>query len=431
MSPEIIGAIGLAAMLVLIFMGIWIAAAMAVVGFAGYILLRGFAPATGIITQIPFTSINDYPLTTIPLFVFMGEILFVTDIGKDLYNTAYKWVGQFRGGLAMATVLACAMFGAITGMAIPALVTMGKVAIPEMKKYGYSDSFASGSVACASTLAVLIPPSIPIIIYGILTQNSIGELFIAGLIPGVMLSILFIITIVLTTMVNKEAGPAGPHTTIRERIISIKHVWPTVLLFLIILGGIYGGVFVPTEAGAIGAFGAVVITVAMRRLTLSKTMRSLLNAVKTTAMILLLIAGANILGKFLAVSMLPSWLGSYVSGLDIPAWAIMGLFIVLYLILGMVIDVISAIIITIPIVYPVILAIGFDPIWFGIICVMLIQLGLITPPVGMDVFILSGAIDMPLFTIFRGIVPYVIAVLIGIIMLMIFPQIVLWLPNLM
>jgi C4-dicarboxylate transporter DctM subunit len=429
MSPEIIGAIGLAIMIVLILFGMWIAAAMAIVGFVGYALLRGFIPAIGVLTQIPFSTVNYYPLTTIPLFIFMGVILFNTGIGRDLYDTAYKWVGQLRGGLAMATVLACAMFGAITGISAPALVTMGKVAIPEMKKYGYSDTFAAGSVACAGTLAILIPPSIPMIIYGILTQKSIGQLFMAGLVPGILLSLLFIITIYIVTGVNKKAGPAGPRTSMRVKLGSVKNTWPTVLLFLVILGGIYGGIFTPTEAGAIGAFGALVITAVMRRLTYKIVLDSLLESVRMTAMILLLIVGAYILGKFLAVSTLPAWLGATIGHMAIPHWAVFAMFIVLYVILGMLLDVMSAVIITIPIVYPIVLAMGFDPIWFGVIIVMLVQMGLVTPPVGLDVFILSGAIDVPLFTIFRGIIPYMVAILICIILLMAFPQIALWLPN--
>lgn len=431
MSPEILGALGVLVLVILILAGVWIAAAMAIVGFVGYMILRGFDSAISILSQVPFTTVNYYPMTTIPLFIFMGVVLYKTDIGKDLYDTAYKWVGHFRGGLAMATVLACAMFGAITGISAPALITMGKIAIPEMKKYGYSDTFASGSVACASTLAILIPPSIPMIIYGILTQKSVGKLFMAGLIPGILLSLLFVITISIVTWINPKSGPAGPSTPMRERWKSVINVWPTVLLFLIILGGIYGGIFTPTEAGAIGAFGALVITAAMRRLTLKIILESLLEATKMTAFILLLIIGAYLLGKFLAISMLPTWLGATIGAMQIPKWAIFGMFIVLYVILGMLLDVMSAVIITIPIVYPIVMAMGFDPFWFGVIIVMLVQMGLVTPPVGLDVFILSGAIGVPLFTIFRGIVPYVIAVLVCIIILMVFPQIALWLPGTM
>lgn len=431
MSPEIIGVIGLAVLIALLFAGMWIGAAMAMVGFLGYAAIRGIESAFGVVAQIPFSTVADYPLIAVPMFIFMGVIIFRSGVGADLYYTAYKWVGQLRGGLAMATVLACALFAAITGVSGPAIVTMGKVAVPEMRKHNYDDKLATGSIACAGTLAFLIPPSVAFIIYGILTENSIGKLFMAGVLPGILLASLFVLTIVIITARDPKAGPAGPKTSFIDKIVSLKGIWPTVLLFILVLGGIYGGIFTPTEAGAVGAFGAIVITVAYRRLNFRKFLDSLLEAGQTTAFVFLLIIGAFILMKFLAISKLPFLLGDTIAGLPVPPMVIFAAIVILYIILGMFLDIISAVILTIPIIYPLSLSLGFDPLWFGVVLVILIEMGLVTPPVGLDVFILSGAIDVPLFTIFRGVLPFLVAMIICIVLLAVFPQIALWLPGTM
>lgn len=431
MSPEMTGVIGMLLLIVLLFARMWIGAAMSMIGFLGYAYLMGPGAAFAVVAQIPYTTIAWYPMSTVPLFIFMGVILFNSGVGANLYDTAYKWVGQLRGGLAMATVLACALFAAITGVSAPAVVTMGKVAVPEMRKRHYDDKLATGSIACAGTLAFLIPPSMAFIIYGILTEQSIGLLFIAGFLPGALLSFLFILTIMLITTLNPEAGPAGPKFSFRERILSLKGTWHTLLLFLIVLGGIYGGVFTPTEAGAIGAFGAIVITAFSRRLTVKGFLESILEAGQTTAMVFLLIIGAYILMKFLAVSKLPFMLSETVAALPLPPMVIFAGILLLYVILGMFLDIFSAVIITIPVIYPLILTMGFDPIWFGVIMVIVIEMGLVTPPVGLDVFVLSGAIDVPLVVIFRGVVPFLLAMIVCIILLTIFPQIALFLPSTM
>jgi tripartite ATP-independent transporter DctM subunit len=431
MTPETVGIIGLVLLIVLLFARMWIGAAMAMVGFLGYAYIMGIKPAFGVVAQIPFSTIAWYPMSTVPLFIFMGVVLFNSGVGTSLYDTAYKWVGQLRGGLAMSTVLACALFAAITGVSAPAIVTMGKVAVPEMRKRSYDDKLATGSIACAGTLAFLIPPSMAFIIYGILTEQSIGLLFMAGLLPGILLASLFVATIMIITARRPGAGPAGPRSSFKEKIVSLKGTWHTLLLFLLVLGGIYGGVFTPTEAGAIGAFGAIVITALSRRLTIKGLFSSLLEAGQTTAMVFLLIIGAYILMKFLAVSKLPFMLSETIAGVPLPRMAIFAGIILLYVILGMFLDIFSAVIITIPVIYPMILALGFDPIWFGVVVVIVIEMGLVTPPVGLDVFILSGAIDVPLFTIFRGVLPFLVAMIICIVLLAIFPQIALFLPSTM
>jgi C4-dicarboxylate transporter DctM subunit len=431
MSPEIIGLIGLAVLLILLFSGMWIGAAMATVGFVGYAVIVGIKPAFGMVSQIPFTTMAWYPMTCVPLFVFMGIVIFYSGVGKDLYETAYTLVGQLRGGLAMATVIACALFAAITGVSSPALATLGKVAVPEMRKYKYDEKLTCGSLVCAGTMAFLIPPSVTFIIYGILTETSIARLFMAGFFPGILLSALFVATITIITRLNPKAGPAGPKTSFKAKVVSLRLTWPVLLLFLVVLGGIYGGVFTPTEAGAIGAFGALVISIAMGRLNFKNFIAALLEGGQTTAFIMLLIIGAYILMKFLAVSKLTLLLGSTVANLAVPPMAIFAAIAILYIILGMFLDIVSAVILTIPVLYPVVLTLGFDPIWYGVMIVILIEMGLVTPPVGMDAFVLSGITGIPLGTVFRGAVPFLIAVVICIVLLAIFPQIALFLPSTM
>lgn len=431
MSPEIIGVIGLGVLVALLFARMWIGAAMALVGFIGYAYLMGINPAFSVISIIPFSTMSWYPMTCIPLYVFMGVILYQSAVGKDLYDTAYTLVGQLRGGLSVATVLACALFAAITGISAPAIVTMGKVALPAMRKYNYDDKLSLGSIACAGTLAFLIPPSIGLIIYGVLTETSIAKLYMAGFVPGILLTCLFIATIMIITARNPKAGPAGPKTSLREKVVSLKGTWPTLLLFIVVLGGIYMGVFTPTEGGAVGAFGALVITAAMRRLNFQRLRDSILEATQTTAFIMLLIIGAFILMKFLAVSKLTILMGTTIAGLPVPPLVIFAGIVLLYIILGMFLDIMAAIILTIPVIFPLVIALGFDPIWFGVIVVILVEMGLVTPPVGMDAFILSGAVDAPLSTIFRGVVPFIVAMIICIVLLTAFPQIALWLPGTM
>ncbi|RJR40093.1 MAG: TRAP transporter large permease [Desulfobacteraceae bacterium] len=431
MSPETAGIVGLVALILLLFLRMWIGAAMATVGFLGYAYIMGIQAAFGVVAQIPFTTVAYYPMSTIPLFILMGVLILNSGVGTSLYDTAYKWIGQFRGGLAMSTTLACALFAAITGVSAPAVVTMGKVAVPEMRKRHYQDGLATGSIVAAGTLAFLIPPSMAFIIYGILTEQSIGMLFMAGIIPGILLTSLFVLTVAVITAIRPDAGPAGPKTPFREKIISLKGTWHTVLLFLVVLGGIYGGVFTPTEAGGIGACGALVITAGSGRLSINAFLQSLLEACRTTAMVFLLIIGAFVLMKFLAVSGLPTLLSELVSDLPLPSMVIFAGIVFLYLILGMFLDIFSAVIMTIPVIFPVIRALGFDPIWFGVEMVIVIQMGLVTPPVGLDVFILSGATDVPLLTIFRGVLPFVAAMIVCIVLLAIFPQIALFLPSTM
>jgi C4-dicarboxylate transporter DctM subunit len=432
MSAELIGLMGVVILVVLLlFFRMWIGLAMALVGSLGILYIQGFKQAFGVISTVPYETVAYYPMSALPLFVLMGVIVGNTSIGEDLYYSVYKWIGSLRGGLASATVLACAIFASITGSSATGTVLMSKVALPQMRRYKYDDAMASGCIASAGTMGILIPPSMGFILYGLLTEQSIGKLFMAGFLPGILLTILMIFAITIITAFRPEAGPAGPKSAFKEKVSSLKKIWHVMLLFLLVLGGIYGGIFTPTEAGAIGAFGALVIVIITRQLTRKIFQEILKESVTTSAMIFLIIVGAFIFMKFLGLSKLPFALVQIIEQLQVSKYVIFAGIIFLYILLGMFLEIYSAVTFTIPIIYPIILALGFDPIWFGVIIVLIIEMGLVTPPVGMNVFILGGMTGIPLDTIFRGIVPFFIAMLVCVILLIIFPEIALFLPRTM
>lgn len=402
---------------------------MAIIGFAGFAYIIGLDPAFKVIATVPYGTVSSYIITVIPLFVLMGVIAGNTGISEDLYTTAHTWLGQFRGGLAMGTMAACAGFAAICGHSGVGTITFGKIVVPVMIKYNYDKSLATACVAAGGSLGILIPPSLGFILYAILTEESVGKLFIAGILPGILLTGLFIFIIGILAWFNPKLGPAGPKTSFKQKIVSIKYTWSMMLLFLLVMGGIYGGIFTPTEAGAIGAFGAIVISAATRKLNYRNFVDSLSETARTSGMVLAIIVGAFIFTKFLTVSKLPFLLSEFVVGLPFDRFVIFAFIIVLYIILGMFMDIMPCIILTIPILFPVVKALGFDPIWYGVIMVLIIEMGLITPPVGMNVFILSGVSDIPVSTIYRGVWPFVAAELICIILITIFPQVALFLPG--
>ena len=395
MSPEMIGAIGILVLLILLFCKIWIGMAMAFVGILGFACLKGFDLAFISAAMVPMKYIAYYPITVLPMFVFMGVLLSNTGVSGDIYKTAHAWFGRLRGGLAIATIIACAGLAAIMGSSVAEAVTMGKVAVPEMKKFNYDDKLSTGCVAAGGTLGFLIPPSLGFILYGILTENSIGALFMAGILPGVVLSLMFIITIIIITWLDPKAGPQGPATSFREKIVSVKDTWPVVILFVAVIGGIYGGIFTPTEAGALGAFCTFIIAGIKKRLTYKIITESIREATQTTVMVALLMMGAYIFMKFLAISKLTVLLSSTICGFEASPYVILAAIIVLYIILGMFLDVMAAIIITLPVIYPIVIALGFDPIWYGVIMALLMELGLITPPVGINVFAIAGVCNVP------------------------------------
>jgi tripartite ATP-independent transporter DctM subunit len=429
LSPEAVGIIGIGVVVVLMLARMWIGLSMALVGFLGVAYLRGLDGALGVLGTVPFKYVAFYPISAIPLFVFMAVIIANTGIGSSLFNSAHAWLGQLRGGLAMASILACAGMAAIMGDSVAEVVTMSKVAVPEMKKYKYDSQLASGSVAAGGTLGILIPPSLGFIMYGILTEQSVGALFMAGILPGLLLTCLFLAAVRIVVAMRPDAGPPGPRTTFKEKVLSLKGTWHTMLLFVMIIGGIYAGIFTPTEAAAVGAFGAIVISAASRRLTLKGLVGSIVEATRVSAMIVLLIMGAFILMKFLAMSKFPFALADFINDLALPRYGVFAAIIILYVLLGMFLDVFAAVVLTIPVIFPVVTGLGFDPIWFGVIIVLVLEMGLITPPVGMNVFAMAGVTGIPLDTIFRGVLPFVIAMIVCVILLVIFPQIALFIPG--
>jgi len=431
MSPELLGLLGIVVLIILLFSRMWIGFAMAFVGLIGLIFLYGFDKAVIPLATIPFNRVGFYPISALVLFVLMGVIVGAAGLSGDLYHSAYKWLGRLPGGLAIATVFAAGGFAAISGSSTATAVTIGKVALPEMKKYNYDPRLATGTVAAGGTIGILIPPSLGFILYAILTEQSIGKLFMAGIIPGILEVLFYAVLIIVMCTVNPRMGPRGPKVPLKEKISSVKNIWPVVLLFLFVIGGIYLGWFTPTEAGAIGAFVSMVIVLAMRRLNARGIFDTTMEAVQICGMVLILMVGAFIFANFLAVSRLPFALAEVVTSISVHPYTILTAIIIVYIILGMFLDIFSSILLTIPILYPVVIAMGFDPIWFGVIMVRIMEIGLITPPIGMNVFVMASVTDIPLGTIFRGIVPFVFADFLHVALLVAVPQISLFLPNTM
>jgi len=431
MSPEIIGAIGIIFLLVLIALRMYLGLAIALIGIVGVLWIQGLEKAYVVAGQAPFNFIFKYNFATLPMFILMGNIVSQTGIGADLYYTAHKWIGQLRGGLAMATNAACALLAAITGSSMSGIIIMSKVALPEMQKLKYDDRLSTGVIASASTMGILIPPSIGFILYGLLTEESVGKLFMAGLIPGILEAVFYMAVIFIMCRLNPEMGPPGPKSTFKEKVFSLKNTWATLVLFLLVIGGIYGGVFTPTEAGAIGSMGAIIIALSMRRLNAKTFLETLLESGLMVGMVLLILMGVAIMIKFTAVSKLPFVLGEIAAGLDVPPIMIIIAIVIMYVILGCFMDVMMVIMLTVPIIHPIIVSLGFNPIWFGVIIVRMAEIGGITPPFGMQGFVLSGMSGVPLGTIYRGVLPFVIADFLHIAMLIAFPIISLFLPNLM
>ncbi|MDO9573807.1 MAG: TRAP transporter large permease, partial [Candidatus Contubernalis sp.] len=402
------------------------------VGFVGLGYLVSPSAAFRVVAKDIYSTFSSYSLSVIPMFVFMGFLAFHSGIGSRLYAFAYKMVGHFSGGLAIATQATCALFGAVCGSNTATAATIGAIALPEMKKYNYDPSLSTASVAAGGPLGVLIPPSVIFIIYGISTEQSIGSLFIAGIIPGLLLMLLYMLTIFLLARRNPQLAPAGPRFSWSERLGALKGgLWEVMVIFLISLGGLFRGWFTPTEAGAVGAFGVLVLTAVTRKLNRQGFQKSLADSTRTTAMIMLLVAGAVIFGRFMAMSRIPFELASWAGALPLPPSMVMAIILLIYLVLGFFIDALALILLTIPIFYPVaVTTLGYDPLWFGVIIVMVVAIGVITPPVGMNVYIIKGvAKDVPLEVIFRGIWPFLLALIVCIALLIIFPPLATFLPG--
>lgn len=431
MSPIEIGIIGCLVLFGLLLTSMPVAFAMIASGVLGFALIITPQAAFSMVIAELYETFTAYNLTVIPLFVMMGQVAFHAGISKRLFHTAYVWVGHLKGGLAMATVGACAGFGAISGSGPATAATMAAVALPEMKRYGYADSLAAGTVAAGGSLGMLIPPSVVFIVYAVMTEQSIGALFLAGIIPGILIAGLFGLNIYIRCSRDESLGPAGPKHSWKERFISLNGVVETVLLFILVMGGMFLGLFTPIEAAAIGTAGSFVIAALQKELTFVKLKKILLETVRTSSMVFFIVAGAVVFGRFLAVSRIPFEVAKLFISLPLPREVVMMLIILFFLIAGCFIDALALILLTIPIFFPVVMELGFDPIWFGVIVVVITQMGVITPPVGINVYVVSGIErDIPLSVIFKGVLPFLLMLILAAVILIMIPQISLFLPNL-
>lgn len=432
MDPTLVGIGAMVLMLALIAIGVPIGFALGVVGVAGNVLVIGLPQTALQIQLIAWETGNNFLLIAAPLFILMGQLVYHAGIATDLYDCTHKWFGRLPGGLAVTSVITSAAFGAVTGSSIAAVHTMGSMVIPEMKRYKYDMRLATGSVAAAGTLAILIPPSITLVIYGVWTETSIGQLFIAGVIPGIILAAMFCGAIIARCIVNPELGPRGPRYPLRERMLSLLKLAPTAVVFVIVLGGIYGGIFTPSEASAAGVVGVLAVALVMRRLTWRRLGDSLHQAGIVSAMIFVIIVGGVLLSRFLVQTDVTSGLVGAIGNLEVHRYIIILLFVVMYLILGAILDVFGMIILTLPFVFPIILDLGFDAVWFGIFITVMVELALITPPIGLNVYVMKNVVpDVDVMDIFRGCVPFVGITLIFVLLLLFVPEIALWLPSTM
>jgi len=436
MSPTLIGIIGIIVMLLLFMSRMPVAYVMALIGYLGFSFMVSGKGGLNLLARNVYDVFSSYGLTTIPLFIFMGQLAFNSGISRRLYDTAYKYLGSTRGGLAMATVTACTAFGAVCGSSPATAATMATVGLPEMKRYNYADELATGCVASGGGLGMIMPPSVVLIVYGILTEQSIGALFVAGIFPAILVTILFIISIYIICRLVPEQGPPGESFPLKVKLKSLLGMGETLIVFILVMGGLFIGLFTPTEAAAVGSFGVLLVSLIRRQLTWQGFVRSLYETLRTSCMVMMLIAGAVIFGKFLAVTRIPFDLAAWVGGLNLPPIIIMAIIVGIYFFGGCFMDALAFVTLTVPIFYPVVMSLGYDPIWFGVIIVMVTEMGVITPPVGINVYVVFGVAKtviggVPLESIFKGIIPFLIAVIIGTIILMILPQIILYLPNLM
>lgn len=432
MSPTLVGILGLAGLFLLIFLRVPIGIALSIAGALGYWALSGLDPTLALLGSVPFEIAYNYDLSIIALFVLMGNFAMVSGMSRDLYDMARSLVGHWPGGLASATVVGCAGFAAVSGSSLASAVTMGRVALPEMKRHDYHPRLATGCVAAGGTLGILIPPSTGFIIYALLTEESIGQLFLAGVLPGILLTGLFMATIAILTRLNPAIGPRAPRLSWRERLRSVGRSLSLVGIVFAVLGGIYFGVFTPVEAAAVGAFLTLVLTIVRRRLTLETLKFCILETVKTFAFVYLIVIGAFLFNPFLAVTQIPANLAAAMPGLDLSPIVILIVIVLGYIVLGTFLEGLAMMVLTLPIVFPLIKDMGYDPIWFGALLVVILEMSLISPPLGLNVFVVKGIAEgVPMGEIFRGIIPFWGAMLICAALLIAFPDIALILPETM
>lgn len=431
MTPLQIGVLGCIALVVLLAASMPVAFAMAIVGFVGFAAVVSPQAASSMLMTDLYETFSSYSLTVIPLFVLMGQVAFHSGISRRLFSAAYHWFGPMPGGLAMATVGAGTAFAAICGSGPATAATMSLVALPEMRRYHYDMELACGTVASGGTLGMMVPPSVVLIVYGIMTEQSIGKLFISGILPGLLTAVLFCLAIYINCRRRPHLGPAAPSSSWSAKLASLLGVGETLALFVLVMGGMFGGYFTPTEGAAIGAGGSVLIAGCRRQISFKLLWRSLQETMRTSLMVMIIVAGAVVFGHFLAVTRIPYELATWLGGLPLPAWMIIGMMILFYVFAGCFVDALALILLTIPIFYPVIVDLNCDPIWFAVIIVLVTQIGTITPPVGVCAYVVGGIErDVALQTVFKGCIPFVLALLIVTVLCVAFPQICTFLPNL-
>ena len=430
MSADAVAIIGFVTLFVLMLLRVPIGMAMGLVGVSGFAYLTSGGPALKIVGHTTMRTVTDFNFAVVPLFLLMGAFATTSGMSRELFRAANAFVGHLRGGLGIATIAACGGFAAICGSSVATAATFSRVAYPEMRRYDYPQSFATGVIAAGGTLCIMIPPSTVLAVYGLITEQDVGKLFVAGIVPGIVAILMYMTTISIIGWLKPGFLPAGPRASWAERWRSLRNVWATVLLFAFVIGGIYGGMFTATEAAGMGAGGAFLIGLARRRLTRHDILRSLLESTRTTAAVFTILIGALLFGYFLTITQTPQKMTEFLTGLGIGPYGVLVLIMLMYLLLGCIMDAMAMIILTIPIVFPVIKALGFDPIWFGVIIVMTVELGLIHPPVGMNIFVIKSVIDdVKISTIFYGVLPFIVTDILRLVLLVAFPVIALWLPS--
>jgi tripartite ATP-independent transporter DctM subunit len=430
LSPDAVAVIGFLALFGLMLLRVPVGMAMGLVGVTGYAYIAGPGPALKLIGQSSMRTVTDYTFGVIPMFMLMGAFVSVSGVSRELFRSANAFIGHMRGGLGVATVLACGGFAAICGSSVATAATFSSVAYPEMRRFGYPQSFSTGVIAAGGTLGAMLPPSTVLAVYAILTQQDIGKLFMAGIVPGLLAMLLYVVTIMIIVRVRPDWLPRGEKKSWPERLMGLKDVWAPLVLFVFVIGGLYGGFFTPTEAGGVGASGAFLLGVLRGKLDRAGIRSALLSATRTSAAVFTVLIGALLFGYFLTITQVPQKLTEMLTGMGVGRYGVLAMIMVMYLVLGCLMDAMAMIILTVPIIFPVIVQLGFDPIWFGVIIVMTVELGLIHPPVGMNVFVIKSVVkDVSFTTIFKGVIPFVVTDLIRLVILISFPIIALWLPS--